>query len=84
MLEFGHCIHSVRWMFEGEQEMTSEVEISASSCSSNVTFTTTKPEQKSEVYKSLKCEVRNPYTDEVRLFVFRPQFSGEKSGENLH
>ncbi|XP_054910145.1 uncharacterized protein LOC129375239 [Poeciliopsis prolifica] len=79
LLVFGHCIHSVRWMFEGEEEMTSQVEISTSSCSSNVTFTATDPEQKSEVYKSLKCEVMNSYTDEVLLFVFRPQFSGEKS-----
>ncbi|XP_014833913.1 PREDICTED: uncharacterized protein LOC106911619 [Poecilia mexicana] len=79
MLEFAHCSHSVRWMFEGEEEVTSEVEISTGSCSSNVTFSTTDPEQKSALYRSLKCEVMNPYTDEVRRFVFRPQASGEKS-----
>ncbi|KAK5618609.1 hypothetical protein CRENBAI_015421 [Crenichthys baileyi] len=75
MFENGGCMHSVKWVFEGEEKISSEMEIATSSCSSKVTFTATDP----KLYKSLKCKVMNYYTDNVWLFDFRSQSSDEKS-----
>ncbi|MEQ2191449.1 hypothetical protein XENOCAPTIV_028802, partial [Xenoophorus captivus] len=75
MFENDGCMHSVKWVFEGEEKMSSEMEIATSSCSSNVTFTASDP----ELHKSLKCKVMNYYTDTVWLFDFRSQSSDEKS-----
>lgn len=74
------CRHSVEWVYEGKENISSVMEISSRSCNSNVAFETSHFNQKSILSELLfvRCKV----TDEdkrVQLFPFSPPSSGEKT-----
>lgn len=70
---YHRCTHTVTWLLTGK--VNKDVSQSHSSCSSTVAFTTS----------SLKCEVTDRHSKEVKLFSFNPPnlTSGEKTHENM-
>ncbi|XP_030577807.1 uncharacterized protein LOC115774593 [Archocentrus centrarchus] len=75
-----HCRYTVEWLYEGKENITSEMEMSPGSCSATVTLSVTLFNQKSKIFESLKCKVTNDHTKEVELFPFSHQSSGDKTG----
>ncbi|XP_069578843.1 uncharacterized protein [Brachyistius frenatus] len=74
LLTYGCYRYRVEWMNTSSDMMTSSYQ-----CSSNVTFTTSHVDQKSEFYKSLKCKVTDVVTEEEHLFSFSHQTTYEVS-----
>ncbi|XP_069028429.1 uncharacterized protein [Embiotoca jacksoni] len=74
VLTYGQCRYTVEWVNTSPDMKTSSYQ-----CSTNVTFTTSHVDQKSEFYKLLKCKVRHVETKEEKLFSFSHQTSDEDS-----
>ncbi|KAG7999687.1 hypothetical protein GBF38_000383 [Nibea albiflora] len=74
------CLHTVKWLYAGNNVNHNDLQTSQSGCSASVTFQSSHYIQSSNS-DLLKCEV----TDEnevQQLFPFRLQPSGEKPGDN--
>ncbi|XP_049445773.1 uncharacterized protein LOC125896874 isoform X2 [Epinephelus fuscoguttatus] len=71
---YGQCPHTVKWLYEGNQN---DLETSQHTCSASVTFTTSDYNQKLKYSELLKCEVTDGHTKEIHQFTFSPpQSSG--------
>ncbi|XP_049445754.1 uncharacterized protein LOC125896872 isoform X16 [Epinephelus fuscoguttatus] len=76
---YGQCPHTVKWLYEGNQN---DLDTLQGTCSASVTFTTSDYNQKLKYSELLKCEVTDGHTEEVHQFTFSPpQSSGEKPGQ---
>ncbi|KAM9703372.1 uncharacterized protein ACNS7B_002100 [Menidia menidia] len=60
------CGQTVEWLFEGSS--SSDVRVSARRCSAALTFPTPPAGQRSELYRSLRCRVRDLATRTEKLF----------------
>ncbi|XP_043962059.1 uncharacterized protein LOC122825061 [Gambusia affinis] len=71
VLDYEGCFHEVKWLYEGNEEKPSDMEIKQHSCSATVTFPTS--HQKLDIYPSLTCKITNSDTKAVQLIPFSPQ-----------
>lgn len=80
VLTYGECRHRVDWLYEGNEEDTV---IRPHTCSATVTFTTSHLNPKAKYLDSLKCNVTDIYTKEVKLFPLRRRSSPDEPGETI-
>ncbi|XP_023203994.1 uncharacterized protein LOC111611433 isoform X2 [Xiphophorus maculatus] len=73
VIQYDHCLHEVKWLYEGKEEKPSDMKIYQHSCSATVTFPTS--HQKLDIYPSLTCKVTNSVTKAVQLIPFSLQSS---------
>lgn len=78
LLAYKPCTYTVEWLYEGEENIYTDMKILPGSCSSAVTFKS-QLNQKSKIYESLKCNVTDESSNKVKLFPFSSQSSGEKT-----
>lgn len=78
VLAYKPCAYTVEWLYEGEENIYTDMKILPGSCSSAVTFKS-HLNQKSKFYESLKCNVTDESSNKVKLFPFSSQSSGEKT-----
>ncbi|XP_050927627.1 uncharacterized protein LOC108887506 isoform X2 [Lates calcarifer] len=78
---YDHCIHTVKWLYEGKDVATDhrDVRTSSSFCRASVTFLTSHYIYKS-TSKLFSCEVTDGYNGQQ--FTFSLQSSPEKSGDD--
>ncbi|XP_014889462.1 uncharacterized protein LOC106948361 [Poecilia latipinna] len=70
VLQYEDCRYVVEWLYDGAEEILSDIEISPPSCSATMTLSTSGDQQKP--YESLTCKVTNTYTKKVEHFHFKP------------
>ncbi|XP_007564829.1 uncharacterized protein LOC103146744 [Poecilia formosa] len=70
VLQYEDCRYVVEWLYDGAEEILSDIEISPPSCSATLTLSTSGHQQKP--YESLTCKVTNTYTKKVEHFHFKP------------
>ncbi|XP_042071427.1 uncharacterized protein LOC121812690 [Haplochromis burtoni] len=75
LLAYKPCTYIVEWLYEGEENIYTDMKILPGSCSSAVTFKS-QLNQKSKIYESLKCNVTDESSNKVKLFPFSSQSSG--------
>ncbi|XP_067337848.1 uncharacterized protein [Channa argus] len=77
------CRHTIKWLFKGKvmEKENNNLKTSQSDCSANLTFKDSHFIYSTKKYDLLQCDVTHSITKEVKQFIFRPQSSGEKTGE---
>ncbi|CAI5684511.1 unnamed protein product [Oreochromis niloticus] len=78
VLAYKPCAYTVEWLYEGEENIYTDMKILPGSCSSAVTFKS-HLNQKSKFYESLKCNVTDESRNKVKLFPFSSQLSDENA-----
>ncbi|XP_023203086.1 uncharacterized protein LOC111611339 [Xiphophorus maculatus] len=81
VMDYNDCRHTVKWLNEGREEMSSDMEESDQSCSATVTIPASDRNWKLNS-ENLKCKVTNSFSNKVQLFNFRIQSSGGKTDKN--
>ncbi|XP_023203844.1 uncharacterized protein LOC111611406 isoform X1 [Xiphophorus maculatus] len=69
VLQYEDCRYVVEWLYDGEKEILSDIEISPPSCSATMTLSTSGRQQKP--YESLTCKVTNTYTEKAEHFRYK-------------
>lgn len=82
LLTYKHCHHIVEWVFEGNDKISSDLDVSPRTFSVTLTFTTPHLKLKSRNYELLQYKATDEHTEGVQLFTI-PQASGGNTGEKL-
>ncbi|MEQ2286053.1 hypothetical protein AMECASPLE_038253, partial [Ameca splendens] len=68
----GYCRYSVRWLYNGQQKVPSDMETSSTRCAASVSFTTSHFHQMFHEFLQWKL-------NKDQLFTFSSQASGDKT-----
>ncbi|PWA27701.1 hypothetical protein CCH79_00000634, partial [Gambusia affinis] len=65
--EYVYCRHTVVWVYEGKEKISSHMNVSRS-CSATVTFPTSQLQHNSKFCEQVKCKVKDGYDKKDQLF----------------